>query len=34
MSLKEMFVGLTAAAVFCWCVAQAGFDNRLGRCDA
>jgi hypothetical protein len=24
MSLKEMFVGLTAAAVFCWCAAQFG----------
>jgi hypothetical protein len=27
MSLREMFVGLTAAAVFCWCAAQAGFEN-------
>lgn len=27
MSLKEMFAGLTAAAVFFWCAAQAGFDN-------
>jgi hypothetical protein len=27
MSLKEMFAGLTAAAVFCWCSSQAGFEN-------
>jgi hypothetical protein len=27
MSLREMFAGLTAAAVFCWCAAQAGFEN-------
>lgn len=29
MSLKEMFGWLTAAAVFFWCVGQAGFDNGL-----
>jgi hypothetical protein len=27
MSLKELFAGLTAAAVFCWCAAQAGVEN-------
>jgi hypothetical protein len=29
MSLREMFAGLTAAAVFFWCAAQAGVENGV-----